>query len=263
MSRTDESAPMAADPTFFVPQVAFSTHVDGEVVRSEGTVVAEACVPGTRALRTSVVSLWADVVAGAAGGLAISPRIPLTLDLEVLVRRPFAPGSTVLGEGRVVRAGRSVVVTEATFCEPDDPEPLAVAVATFVPSPDASHVFDGGFPVPVFPDDARLTEPLAERLGCRVLAPGVVEMPRRPDALNAVGAIQGGAVAVALEEAAASLTPSPSHLESFTVRYLRPVMTGPARAEATAVGPLRTVRLVDTSTGKLCAMATARMASPG
>ena len=57
---------MAADPTFFVPQVAFSTHVDGEVVRSEGTVVAEACVPGTRALRTSVVSLWADVVAGAA-----------------------------------------------------------------------------------------------------------------------------------------------------------------------------------------------------
>ena len=34
-------------------------------------------------------------------------------------------------------------------------------------------------------------------------------------------------------------------------------------AEATAIGPLRTVRLVDLSTGKLCATATARMASPG
>jgi acyl-coenzyme A thioesterase PaaI-like protein len=93
-----------------------------------------------------------------------------------------------------------------------------------------------------------------------VLEPGIVEMPRRLDALNAVGAIQGGAVATALEEAAASLSPEPAHLESLTVRYLRPVMTGPARAVATAVGDLRTVRLTDTATGKLCALATARVA---
>jgi acyl-coenzyme A thioesterase PaaI-like protein len=260
VSGTEQQAPMAADPTYYVAQVAFSTHVDGDVVRSNGVVVPEACVPGTESLRTSVISLWADVIAGAAGGLAISPRIPLTLDLEVLVRRPFTAGSAVVGEGRVVRAGRSVVVTEATFGDGVDPEPLAIAVATFVPSPDVTHVFDGGFPVPVFPDDARLTVPLAERLGCRVLAPGTVEMPRRPDALNAVGAVQGGAVATALEEAATSLSPEPSHLESFTVRYLRPVMEGPALAVATPAGPLRTVRLVDTSNGKLCALATARMA---
>ena len=196
-----------ADPTYYVTQVAFSTLLEGDEIRGHGTVVPEACVPGTEALRTSVILLWADVLAGAAAGLAINPRIPLTLDLEVQVRRPFAPGSEVHAEARIVRAGRSVVVTEATFGDGTDPEPLAIAVATFVPSPDTSHVFDGGFPIPVFPDDARLTQPLAERLSCRVLEPGVVEMPRRLDALNAVGAIQGGAVATALEEAAASLLP--------------------------------------------------------
>ena len=37
-------------------------------------------------------------------------------------------------------------------------------------------------------------------------------------------------------------------------------MTGPARAEAIAIGDLRTVRLTDTATGKLCALATARVA---
>jgi acyl-coenzyme A thioesterase PaaI-like protein len=248
------------DPAYYVTQVAFSTLVEGDEIRGRGTVVPEACVPGTTALRTSVVTLWADVLAGAAAGLAINPRIPLTLDLEVLVRRPFTPGSPVHAKARVVRAGRSVVVTEATFGDGTDPEPLAVAVATFVPSPDTSHVFDGGFPIPVFPEGARLSQPLAERLDCRVLEPGVVEMPRRLDALNAVGAIQGGAVATALEEAAASLSPEPAHLESLNVRYLRPVMTGPARAVATAVGDLRTVRLTDTATGKLCALATARVA---
>jgi acyl-coenzyme A thioesterase PaaI-like protein len=249
-----------ADPTYYVTQVAFSTLVEGEEIRGHGTVVPEACVPGTTALRTSVVTLWADVLAGAATGLAINPRIPLTLDLEVLVRRPFAPGSPVHAEARVVRAGRSVVVTEATFGDGTDPEPLAVAVATFVPSPDTSHVFDGGFPIPVFPEGARLSQPLAERLGCRVIEPGTVEMPRRLDALNAVGAIQGGAVATALEEAASSLSPQPAHLEALNVRYLRPVMTGPARAVATAVGDLRAVRLTDVATGKLCALATARVA---
>ena len=65
-----------ADPTYYVTQVAFSTLVEGDEIRGRGTVVPEACVPGTDAVRTSVVLLWADVLAGAAAGLAINPRIP-------------------------------------------------------------------------------------------------------------------------------------------------------------------------------------------
>ena len=68
-------------------------------------------------------------------------------------------------------------------------------------------------------------------------------MPRRPDGLNAVGAIQGGLAAVALEEAVTSLAPTPATSSSLVVRYLRPVMQGPAVAVAVAAGEVHTVRL--------------------
>lgn len=250
----------AADPSHVVAELALMITAEGDVIRGRSTVVPEACVTGTDSLRTSVILTWADIIAGAVAGLAISPRIPLTLDLEVLVRKPFPVGSAVVAEASLVRAGRSVTVTEATFGDGSDPEPFAVVVATFVPSPDESHVFPNGFPLPAFPEGNRLSAPFAERVGCRQVEPGIVEVPRRPDGLNAVGAMQGGVVALALEEAAATVSPEPTHLESLNVRYLRPVMVGPARAVATAAGALRTVRLTDTATGKLCALATARVA---
>ncbi len=206
-----------------------------------------------------MVLTWADVLTGAVAGLAMEPRIPLTLDLEVQLVRPAAAGTTVTAEATLVRAGRSIVVTECAFHDEADGDPVALAVAAFVPAPDPTHVFPDGFP---FPDLAsrRLTTPLADRIGCRVVAPGTAEMPRRPDGLNAVGAIQGGLAAVALEEAACSAMDATTPLASLTVRYLRPVMHGPAVAVATVApsGDVCTVRLRDDATGKVCLFATAR-----
>ncbi|HEY8524659.1 MAG TPA: hotdog fold domain-containing protein [Acidimicrobiales bacterium] len=239
-----------------IGELGLAVAADGDRVLGRAEVVPELCVPGTDALRTSVILTWADVLAGTVTGNAMVPRIPLTLDIEVRVARPAGPGTVVTADAAPVRAGRSVVVSECWFRDEAGGEPLALAVATFVPAPDPTHVFPDGFPVPEGPGRP-LAVPLAERLDCRVVEPGVAEMPRRRDALNAVGAIQGGLVAVALEEAAASLWPTPTPLESLTVRYLRPVTQGPARATATAAADVATVRLSDVGTGKLCLFATA------
>ena len=255
---------VAGDPGYVISELGLQVSADGDLLRGSATVVPEACVPGTEVLRTSILTTWADVVAGAVAGMAMSPRIPLTLDLEVLVRRPFPVGSPVVAEARLVRAGRSVVVSEATFGDGSDPAPLAIAVATFVPSPDPAAVFPDGFPLPEqVSQRGRLSAPFADRVGCRRLEPGTVEVPRRPDGLNAVGAMQGGVVALTIEEAASTVASEPAHLAALNIRYLRPVMVGPARAVATPSGTLRTVRLTDTSNGKLCALGTARSALDG
>jgi len=227
-----------------------------DVVRGRAPVVANLCVPGTDELRTSVLLTWADVLAGAVAGRAMEPRIPLTLDLEVQLVRPARTGEVVLAEANSVRTGRTVAVADVWF-RTEAGEPLALAVATFVPAPDPTHVFPDGFPMPEM-DRRPLPEPLAVRLGARVVSPGIVEMPRRPDGLNAVGAMQGGLASVAIEEAVGSLRSTPGALRSLTVRYLRPVMSGPACATAVASGDTCEVRLVDVATGKLCLLATAR-----
>jgi acyl-coenzyme A thioesterase PaaI-like protein len=253
---------MEPEPPFdrhVIVELGLEVATDGEVVLGRAPVVENLCVPGTDELRTSVVLTWADVLAGAVSGRAMEPRIPLTLDLEVQLVRPARPGEVVTAEARSVRAGRTVAISEAWFRDEASGEPVAVAVATFVPAPDPTHVFPDGFPMP---DMAQrpLTTPLGDRLGCTVVAPGRVEMPRRDDALNAVGAMQGGLASLAIEDAVGSLQERPGALRSLTVRYLRPVMHGPALADAVQAGDAFTARLTDAGTGTLCLLATARRA---
>lgn len=246
------------EPSHVVAELGLVVHDHRDPVRGDGVVVAEACVPGTDEVRTSVLTTWADVIAGGVAGVAIEPRIPLTLDLEVQVAEPPRVGQRVRAVGTLVRAGRSVVVTRCRFTEADSGALLAQAVSAFVPSPDPAAVFPDGFPL-AQDWNRRLRIPLAERVGAMVTGPGVVEVPRRPDGLNAVGAMQGGVMAVAMEEAARSLGGGTGALASMNVRYLRPVMEGPARAVAVGDGPVAVVELTDAATGKLCGLATTRV----
>jgi acyl-coenzyme A thioesterase PaaI-like protein len=232
----------------------------GERFAGQGEVYAEACVPGTDVLRTSVLATWADVLTGAVAGHGVAPHIPLTLDLEVQVVAPIRLGTTVTVDASPIRVGRTIVVTSAQFSDAATGRLLATAFASFVPSPDPAAVFADGFPKVVF--EGRLSVPLAERIGSRVVGPGTVEVPHRPDGLNAVGAIQGGLLAFAVEEAAASLTGAPVLAESLVLRYLRPFMVGPARAVAAGDGPgVSVVDVSDAGAGKLGLVATIRTRS--
>ncbi len=241
-----------------VAELGIQSQVHEGLVIGHSEVVPEACVPGTSILRTSVIGTWADVITGIIAGYAIDPRIPLTLDLEVHVLNPAHVGTRIVSEATPVKVGRTVTVCEATFRDELSGEPLAVSICSFIASPDPSHVFPGGFPL-LEGMDQRLTQPLAERIGSRIIEPGTAEVPHRADGLNASGAIQGGLVAFAAEEAALSLSDEPHIVESLNLRYLRPFSTGPARAVATGDGVMSIVRLTDVGTGKLGAIATVRL----
>jgi acyl-coenzyme A thioesterase PaaI-like protein len=248
-----------------IAELGLRSTVEADRVRGWADVVPEVCVPGTAIVRTSVLATWADVVTGAVAGNAMSPRIPLTLDLEVQVFGAAVSGERIVMEAVAVKVGRTVVVCEATFRTERKPAPVAVAVASFIASPDPSHLFPGGFP-DISGIVGRLSMPLAERIGARLVSPGVAEVPRRPDGLNATGAIQGGLISVAAEEAAISLAASldagPTVPYSLNVRYLRPFSVGPCQAVATGDGRACVVRLTDLSSGKIGAIATVRLGDP-
>jgi acyl-coenzyme A thioesterase PaaI-like protein len=253
--------PIAEAPTI-VTELGLRTATDGVEVRGEAEVVPEACVPATSTLRTSVVATWADMVTGYVAGREMDPRIPLTLDLEVQIHRPARPGARVVTHARPLKVGRTVVVCDARFHDAASGDLLAVAHASFVASPDPRHVFPDGFPRVEWMPVGRLAVPLAERIGSTTVAPGTVDVPWRPDGLNASGAIQGGLLAFAAEEAALSLAEHPVLVQGLTVRYLRPFSVGPARAVAEVYGDLAVVHLTDAGAGKLGAVATVRLAAP-
>jgi acyl dehydratase len=72
----------------------------------------------------------------------------------------------------------------------------------------------------------------------------VAVLPRSDDGLNASGTVNGGLIALVVEEAALSLTPGAT-LSSMALRYLRPVRIGPAVATADVRAGLGRVEVRD------------------
>lgn len=253
---TTEAPAPAPAPVHVISELGLELDEDRALTRGRGQVFPEACVPGTDVLRTSVLATWADIVTGAVAGRAVEPRIPLTLDLEVQVAAPVRVGMAVDVQAEAVKVGRRVVVTTASFRDAATGEQLATAFASFMPSADPAAVFPDGFPRAIAV--GRLAVPLAERVGRVSVAAGVIDVPHRPDALNGVGAIQGGVLAFAAEEAAASLSAVPVLAEALVIRYLRPFVVGPARAVATGSDAACVVHVTDAGTAKLGLTATVR-----
>jgi acyl-coenzyme A thioesterase PaaI-like protein len=124
-------------------------------------------------------------------------------------------------------------------------------------SPDPDHVAPEGFEVASKGPRQHLASPFADRAGVVHVAPGVAEVPRRLETMNATGSIQGGLVALAIEEAVLAAEPA-SVLTSLTLRYLRPYRQGPARATVELRDGLAMAEITDAGAGKLASTATAR-----
>jgi uncharacterized protein (TIGR00369 family) len=115
---------------------------------------------------------------------------------------------------------------------------------------------------PLEPAEARLSQPLHERIGAVVLRPGVAELALRDDILNDHhhGTVQGGLLAALAEICATSLwghgeAVGEAHLVTdLDIRYLNRVKVGPVRASAQIVvdgwrGTVVDVTLVDAGSG--------------
>lgn len=242
-----------------ISELGLRAEPHGDGLRGTAEVTPEMWVPGTSVVRTSVLMVWADSVTGLLAGFSMQPRITVTLDLDLHLRRQPVGTGEVRVESGVVKAGRNVVVTHVALTFGDDDEPFAVGHGSFMASPNPDHVIEGGFPLKLLGRRATLPEPLADRAGARRLGPGLAEVPWRPGNLNATESIQGGFVALAVEEAALSGQAEGLVVESMAMRYLRPFRGGAARAHAVVRHGVASVD-VETTGGKPGAVATARLA---
>jgi acyl-coenzyme A thioesterase PaaI-like protein len=211
--------------------LGFGVAPSGDEMHGSAQVVPEMWVPGTEALRTSILAAWADVVAGHVAIGLFDPGVPVTLDLDLHLYRPAVGLSEVRMAARTQKSGRSVSVISIELFGDDDA--IGFAHTTFMAAPNPSLrmptiVRDEGL---LRPHPPRLEVPFAERAGCERTADGTAMIPMRPDGLNASGTLNGGLLALAVEEAALSADPGAT-LASLSMRFAQPVRVGPAVALA-------------------------------
>lgn len=211
--------------------LGFGVAGNAEEMHGMGHVVPEMWVPGTEALRLSILAAWADIASGYIAVGLFNPGVPVTLDLDVHLHRPAVGVDEVSMVARVQKSGRSVSVLGIEIL--GDGKAIGFAHATFMASPNPALrmptvVSDEGL-IHVHPP--RLEVPFAERAGCERLAPGSASIPLRDDGLNASGTLNGGLLALVVEEAVLSAEGTGT-LASLSMRYVQPVRVGPAVARA-------------------------------
>jgi acyl-coenzyme A thioesterase PaaI-like protein len=208
---------------------------EGDVAVGEAEVAPALCWPGTGLVRSSVLGTYADMVCGGLAHRRTGTRSPLTMDLAVRWLHPVEVPSMLI-VGRLLKAGARIIHSEACFYGPDGGEPFAVAQLGFMASPRPQ---DSETPMPTVGTGIvrpAMTIPFPERVGCRVLAPGVVELDLSPYVMNSAETIQGGIVALLGEVAAESVAGAGQMATEIEVRYLSAVRVGPGRATAQILG---------------------------
>jgi acyl-coenzyme A thioesterase PaaI-like protein len=253
----EAASPVAREaPAHIVHELGFDIVPEGDGLRGRATVSPYMYVPGTDVLRTSILAVWTDLICGLPVVDVFLPRVPTTLSLEVHVLEQRSAPAEVIGHSRLVKVGRSVVVVHVDFTDGEGRR-IAIGSASFMAVPDPSVLM---------PDEHRdiaarrfstskLAVPFAERAGCRREAPGVAVLTRSEDGLNSSKTVNGGLIALAIEEAALSAVPavdadqSSATLASMAMHYLRPIRRGPAVATADLIGaadsPVCTVEVRD------------------
>ncbi|MQY27332.1 PaaI family thioesterase [Nocardia aurantia] len=241
-------------------ELGFATTMAGEELHGSAVVTPYMHVPGTVRLRTSILAAWADSVTGLLASLAVRPRVPVTVDLDVQLFRPAPSAGTVEVIGRVARAGRSIFVATVEFL--GEAELFGIGTATFTASPNPAVHMPDRLSIGVPPAAERLTMPLAQRADCVRRAPGTASLPRSADGLNFSNTISGGLLALVAEEAVLSLAPGRT-LSGLGLHYLRAARIGPVVATATVHHDLGLVALRDEGNdGKVTTRATARLSDP-
>ena len=247
------------DRRHIVGELGLRVTVAGDALHGAADVTPEMHVPGTTSLRMSILAAFTDLVAGLLAGRVIGPRVPVTLDLTVDLYRPAVDVGRVTAVGAPMKVGRTVFVAGVDFSA--DGQALATATATFMPVPDDSlRLPESALALDRTREEAgRLTRPFAERAGCLRRGPGEAVLVRSEDGLNSSNTINGGLIALVVEEAALSAAP-PATLASLAIRFLRPARIGPLVATADVHGGVGRVDVRDAgSDDRLIVTATTRV----
>ncbi len=248
-------------PTHIVHELGFDLGRVGEEIHGSAPIVAEMYAPGTTVVRASIFATWTDIAAGYLALDAFAPRVPTTLELDVHLHQHAGEFGEVRAVSQLIKSGRSVMVATVDFTD-ETGRSVAFGTASFMPVPDVTMRIPPeheAFRAERRPP-GRLRQPFAGRAGCVRQSPGVAVLPRSEDGLNSSQTVNGGLIALAVEEAVLSATPE-SVVSSLAMRYLRPVRIGPALATASVSDGLGRVEVRDGgSDDRLAAYAITRTA---
>lgn len=207
---------------------------DTGVLYSSMPLVPELFVDGR--FRLSAIATQVDMASGVMSVGITQPDWTATFDMATHRVGEAEPGSVADGVTRLVRAGKNTIVSETTVSSGG--HVIAYVETTYSRLPHRE-----GTPAAVGVDQPRhfgqgeepLDAPLAEMIGFRRGAPGVVEFDLIPLIRNSTGSIQGGVSAMAAEEAALHLAGPGSALDFLHLYYLAADRAGPYRSSATAL----------------------------
>lgn len=264
---------MTTEPTsHFTAYLDARFERDGDVMRGDARVQPALCAPGTEFPRLGVLAMYTDQCGGMLASELSGAPVP-TLDLGIHVFR--APGTTHLTfESRPLRVGRRLLVMETWVRPAGDPDPFAVGVQTHLVQPTPPGQFTIAMDRTrrqMAESVARLDEPLTERAGMVVTAPGTVELPVHPFVMNNMGLVHGGSIGLLADRACASALGDDDHVVTgLDIRYLRAARVGPVRAVARTLrtdeaGTHLWVEMTDAGDrDRLCvhALATTRLPAP-
>jgi len=238
-------------------ELGFAVSQAGTDVVGEASIIPEMHVPGSHRLRTSILASWADHLSGLLAITVTTPLVPVTVELDVHLFAPAPESGTVRCTAKALKAGRSVFMASVAFTSGDGC-PIAVGGGSFMVAPDPSLRLPTTLSLDGPPPVQSLREPLAQRAGCERREAGVAVLPRSDDGLNSSNTVNGGLIALAVEEAALSLAPGAT-VSSLSLRYLRPVRIGPAVATAEVRSGLGQIAVRDAgNANRLSVLATAR-----
>ena len=244
MTAFDGSAPVP-QLQHIIAELGLRVDVAGDELHGTATVRPEMFVPGTSGLRLSVLATWSDHIAGLMAAHAIAPRVPVTLDLDVHLFADPVGWDTVQATARPLKVGKAIVVVGVDFRAGGDA--VATGTASFMAAPDVTLTMPSVTDSILLSQTPRpaLSVPFAERAGCERAEPGLAVLPMTDESKNSSKTLNGGLLALAIEEAALSAAPDGTVLSSLTMRYLRPVRVGPAVASADVRAGLGVVTVHD------------------
>lgn len=259
---TVNGTPESSDDRVVSPLAELGLVIDevDDELHGRADVVANMWAPGTESLRASILVTWADTILGLLAVRALAPRVPVTLELDIHLFESICGTPTIELIARVTKLGSTVQVVSVDIRS--NGERAGFGHSLFMASPDPRvSMPPGNWALERFASRRGvLTRPLAERVGCVRTGPGTAELPLGPSLLNQSKSMNGGLLAVVVEEAALSARNIPTSLMSLQMRYLRPVRSGPAVARADVQGDLGEIEVTDAATGTLAVVATARFA---
>jgi acyl-coenzyme A thioesterase PaaI-like protein len=245
-------------------ELGFRTRRVGDELHGEAAVTPEMFVPGTDVIRASIVAAWTDMLCGFLVVDLIAPRVPVTLALDVQFYEPPSGLAGIRVAAHRLKAGRAVAVLTVELTS-DDGTPIGMGSATFMPAPDPSLTI--GWTTDDLLQDRvvapLLAVPFAERVGCTRERPGVALLHRNDETINSSRTVNGGLIALAVEEAALSCTPGAT-LSGLDLQFLQPVRVGPAVASAHVRAGLGRVEVRDAGADdRLAVLATTRTFGAG